>query len=202
MVGGAENASSLYFQNTNEICPYRYSSIRSVSEILTQVAAHHTAEPLPQQQLHPIIRLPKILLRNGWLLVKSSLIGTFVGILPGTGPTIAAWIAFGQSGREKAEVLGEEVATSRGVIAAESANNAVTGGALVPLLTLGIPGDTVTAVLIVALLIQGIDPGPFFIIEHADLFAQILIILLVASMMTLVIGLAARRVLPRDAPPQ
>jgi putative tricarboxylic transport membrane protein len=55
----------------------------------------------------------------------------------------------------------------------------------------------VTAVLIGALLIQGIDPGPFFIIEHGDLFAQILLILLVAALMTLVLGLGARRILPK-----
>ncbi|MCP5373477.1 MAG: tripartite tricarboxylate transporter permease [Hyphomicrobiales bacterium] len=169
----------------------------AVAEMLLQAAARQDAAALPPQQVLALARLPGILLRNGWLLLKSSLIGTFIGILPGTGPTIASWIAFGQSGRAKAEALGEEAAATRGVIAAESANNAVTGGALVPLLTLGIPGDTVTAVLIGALLIQGIDPGPFFIIEHGDLFAQILIILLVAALMTLVLGLGARRVLPR-----
>ena len=82
------------------------------------------------------------------------------------------------------------------MIAAETANNAVTGGALIPLLTLGIPGDTVTAVLIGALLIQGIDPGPFFIAEKSDLFVQILLILLIANLCILVIGLGTRRWLP------
>ena len=82
------------------------------------------------------------------------------------------------------------------MIAAETANNAVTGGALIPLLTLGIPGDTVTAVLIGALLIQGIDPGPFFIAEKSDLFVQILLILLFANVCILVIGLGTRRWLP------
>jgi putative tricarboxylic transport membrane protein len=168
----------------------------AVAELLLQAAAQQDATVLPQQQVHAIARLPGVMLRNGWLLLKSSLIGTFIGILPGTGPTIAAWIAYGQSGRKNAQAEDEEAAATRGVIAAESANNAVTGGALVPLLTLGIPGDTVTAVLIGALLIQGIDPGPFFIIEHGDLFAQILIILLVAALMTLVLGLGARRILP------
>ena len=169
----------------------------AVTEMLQQAAAQQDAAILPPQQRHPVLRLPGVALRHGWLLLKSSLIGTFIGILPGTGPTIAAWIAYGQSQRRKAAADGEDVAATRGVIAAESANNAVTGGALVPLLTLGIPGDTVTAVLIGALLIQGIDPGPFFIFEHGDLFAQILTILLVAALMTLVLGLGARRVLPK-----
>ncbi|WP_373090051.1 tripartite tricarboxylate transporter permease [Sneathiella sp.] len=170
----------------------------AVAEMLLQASSHLDASLLPKQQIHRILRLPGLMISHSWLLLKSSLIGTFIGILPGTGPTIAAWIAYGQSGRRKAEEAeGEEIAAVRGVIAAESANNAVTGGALVPLLTLGIPGDTVTAVLIGALLIQGIDPGPFFIIEHGDLFAQILIILLIAAVMTLVLGLGARRILPK-----
>lgn len=169
----------------------------AVTEMLMQAAANQEASVLPRQQIHAVARLPGLMLRHVWLLLRSSLTGTFIGILPGTGPTIAAWIAFGQSGRKKAEAESEEAAATRGIIAAESANNAVTGGALVPLLTLGIPGDTVTAVLIGALLIQGIDPGPFFIIEHGDLFAQILVILLVAAAMTLILGLGARRVLPK-----
>ncbi|MEQ8356194.1 MAG: tripartite tricarboxylate transporter permease [Kiloniellaceae bacterium] len=169
----------------------------AVAEMLLQASAEQGPADLPPQQRHPVLRLPGLALQHSWLLLKSSIIGTFIGILPGTGPTIAAWIAYGQSQRREAESSGEEYAASRGIIAAESANNAVTGGALVPLLTLGIPGDTVTAVLIGALLIQGIDPGPFFIFEHGDLFAQILTILLVAALMTLVLGLGARRILPK-----
>jgi putative tricarboxylic transport membrane protein len=167
----------------------------AVSEMLTQAAGRDVDATLPPQQHHPLSRLPGVMLRNRWLLLKGSLIGTFIGILPGTGPTIASWIAYSQVGRGN-DGEGDE-GSVEGLVAAESANNAVTGGALVPLLTLGIPGDTVTAVLIGALLIQGIDPGPFFIIEHADLFAQILLILLVAAVMILVLGLAVRRVFPK-----
>lgn len=185
----------------------------AVAEMLTQAADRQNANSLPQQQRQPVRRLPRLMLRHRWLLLRSSLIGTFIGILPGTGPTIASWIAYGQSGQkgakknrephkardkvQKEEEEEEEEEATRGIIAAEAANNAVTGGALVPLLTLGIPGDTVTAVLIGALLIQNIDPGPFFIVEHANLFAQILLVLMIAAAMTLVIGLAARRYLPK-----
>lgn len=173
----------------------------AVAEMLQQAAVSQDQTVLTQQRIHPVLRLPGIMLKNGWLLLRSSLTGTFIGVLPGTGPTIAAWIAYGQSGSNRHQPDDDseesEAGTVRGVIAAESANNAVTGGALVPLLTLGIPGDTVTAVLIGALLIQGIDPGPFFIFEHTDLFAQILVILLVAALMTMVLGLAARRALPK-----
>ena len=177
----------------------------AVAEIIAQAANSRTAPPLPPQHRQPVRALPRLLAGYRWLLLKSSLIGTFIGILPGTGPTIASWIAYGQSGaaeddaRQAQQAADTPRATDsalRGIAASESANNAVTGGALVPLLTLGIPGDTVTAVLIGALLIQGIDPGPFFIVEHPDLFAMILILLLLAGVLTVVIGLTARTVLP------
>lgn len=168
----------------------------AVSEMLVQAAHRSTAAELPAQQPNPLRTLAPLYLRNKWLTLKSALIGTCIGILPGTGPTIAAWISYGESVRSatSADQMGE--GSPRGVIAAETANNAVTGGALIPLLTLGIPGDTVTAVLIGALLIQGIDPGPFFIAEHANLFVQILLILLIANVFILVLGLGARRFLP------
>ncbi len=162
----------------------------AVGEMLSQAAKRSggDAAAVPRQAKFPLIQLPGLLGRNLGLLLRSAGLGTAIGVLPGTGPTIASWIAYGGIG-EKGD---RDV---RGVIASESANNAVTGGALVPLLTLGIPGDTVTAVLIGALLIQGIEPGPFFIVEHSHLFAQILMILLVSAAMILVLGLVARRAL-------
>lgn len=167
----------------------------AVAEMLQQASSKTGLGIAVAQTVHPIAKLPGIMMRHGWLLARSSITGTLIGILPGTGPTIASWIAYGQSG--SAQATDAEAGSIRGIIASESANNAVTGGALVPLLTLGIPGDTVTAVLIGALLIQGIDPGPFFIFENSDLFAQILVILFVAAGFTVIIGLAARRVLPK-----
>ena len=169
----------------------------AVAELLKQVAGSAAAAAPLAQQRSPLRGVIPAFLRNKLLVLRSALIGTFVGVLPGTGPTIAAWLSFGQSRQGGPESQADEASNVRGVIAAESANNAVVGGALVPLLTLGIPGDTVTAVLIGALLIQGIDPGPFFIVEHADLFAQILIILVVSMLLLLVLGLAARHLLPK-----
>ena len=169
----------------------------AVAELLKQVAGSTAAAAPLAQQRSPLRGVIPAFLRNKLLVLRSALIGTFVGVLPGTGPTIAAWLSFGQSRQGGPESQADEASNVRGVIAAESANNAVVGGALVPLLTLGIPGDTVTAVLIGALLIQGIDPGPFFIVEHADLFAQILIILVVSMLLLLVLGLAARHLLPK-----
>jgi putative tricarboxylic transport membrane protein len=165
----------------------------AITEVLAQAAGPAASIEQREQQRMRVRDLLPIYLRHKWLVVKSAVIGTGIGILPGTGPTIASWISYGEAARSDPAV---GKGAPGGVIAPETANNAVTGGALVPLLTLGIPGDSVTAVLIGALLIQGIDPGPFFIVEHGDLFALILLILLAANTLILVLGLGLRRYLP------
>lgn len=167
----------------------------AVTEIVVQAGSPAAAGTLPVQRSAGLRDLLPLYVKHKWLVIKSAAIGTAIGILPGTGPTIASWISYGEAARStRDEKLGQ--GSPAGVIAPEVANNAVTGGALVPLLTLGIPGDSVTAVLIGALLIQGIDPGPFFIVEHGDLFALILLILVLANTLMLVLGLGLRRYLP------
>ncbi len=168
----------------------------AVTELLAQCRPGAAGEVLPVQRRARLGAVLAEQARNGWLAVKSGAVGTFIGMLPGTGPTIAAWIAYGEAARTAHRRPGETKmgeGAPRGVIAPEVANNAVTGGALVPLLTLGIPGDTVTAVLIGALLIQGIDPGPFFIREQPVLFVEILLLLLGANLCLVAFGLAGRR---------
>lgn len=176
----------------------------ALTEIFGQAGVSKRGDVLPIQNRARLGAVFASLVRSRWLLLRSSMIGTAVGVLPGTGPTIASWLAYGEAvrggsragkGGTPAAAFGE--GAEEGVIAPEAANNAVTGGALVPLLTLGIPGDTVTAVLIGALLIQGIDPGPFFMTAQSGLFAQILVILLVANIAMLVMGLGLRRWLPK-----
>jgi len=168
----------------------------ALTEVLSQIAGHGGGDLLPVQRRFPVSRWLTPLRREGWLIGRSSLVGTLVGILPGTGPTIASWLAYGDMARGRRSDDESLERREAGVLACESANNAVTGGAMVPLLTFGIPGDTVTAVLVGALLIQGIDPGPFFITQQGPLFAQILVILLAANLLMAVVTLALRRRLP------
>ncbi|SBW00619.1 Membrane protein [uncultured delta proteobacterium] len=93
-------------------------------------------------------------------LFKSSMIGTFIGAVPGTGSTTSAFLAYNEARRSSPHPETFGTGELDGVAAAESANNAVTGAALIPLLTLGIPGDTVTAILLGALVMHGMYPGP------------------------------------------
>ncbi|HHU06850.1 MAG TPA: C4-dicarboxylate ABC transporter permease, partial [Clostridiaceae bacterium] len=93
-------------------------------------------------------------------MIRSTFIGTFVGALPGAGANVAAFVSYNTAKNlsKTPERFGQ--GAEEGIAASETANNAVTGGALIPMLTLGIPGDAVTAVLLSALTIQGLQPGP------------------------------------------
>ncbi|MGE5483705.1 MAG: tripartite tricarboxylate transporter permease [Ignavibacteriales bacterium] len=120
--------------------------------------------------------------------VRGSLIGTWVGILPGAGGTIAAYMAYGEARRSSKhpELYGTGIV--EGVAAPESANNAVSGGAMIPMLTLGIPGDAVTAVLLGALTIQGLQPGPMLFRDHVDVIYPIFAGMILANLIMFVVG--------------
>lgn len=116
-------------------------------------------------------------------LVRSSLIGVFIGMIPATGGNIAQILAYDQARRwsRHPETFGK--GNPQGIVAAESANNGVTGGALIPMLTLGIPGDSVTAVMLGGLMIHGLQPGPNLFREHASFVYGFLVMLLIANIM-------------------
>ena len=122
-------------------------------------------------------------------------IGTFIGILPGAGGPIAAFISYDYAKKscENGSAFGS--GTIEGVAAPEAANNAVTGGALIPMMTLGIPGDPVTAILIGALLVHGLAPGPLLFMEQADFAYTIIFSFFWANVFTFIIALSSLRLL-------
>lgn len=168
-----------------------------VAEMLNQGGTVLAAPQLPPQRPCRVSEVARDFLRNKWLVIKSMAIGAVIGVLPGTGPTIASWIAYGGAPLHKEGEPDLGQGAPRGIIAPEVANNAVTGGATIPLLTLGIPGDTVTAVLLGALMIQNVTPGPFFVLENGAMFSVIIVSLMLGNTFLLVAGLSLRRVLPR-----
>lgn len=129
------------------------------------------------------------------LTIRSSIVGVLVGALPGAGGDIAALLTYDQAKRtvKNPEVPFGEGAVE-GLVAPESANNAAIGGAFIPMLTLGIPGDAVTAVMIGALTIHGLRPGPNLMTTTPDLFYLIVSCLLIASVALLVFGLTGIRI--------
>lgn len=121
--------------------------------------------------------------------VRSGLIGVFTGIIPGTGGDTACWFAYNEAKRRAKD--GDEFGKGSiyGVAAPEAANNAVVGGALIPTITLGIPGSSTTAVLLGGLMIHGIMPGPSLMTEYAGVTYTLLWALLFATIIMFIEGI-------------
>lgn len=135
---------------------------------------------------------------NDWLLrkkslIKSSIIGTFIGVLPGTGAATASFIAYSEA--KRSGIFRDKLGSGEpeGLVASESSNNAVTGGALVPTLALGIPGDPVTAVLMSALIIQGIQPGVRLFVDYGDLMNSVFFALILCNIAMFLSGVFLAR---------
>jgi putative tricarboxylic transport membrane protein len=137
---------------------------------------------------------PLATLKSSWsTILRGSFIGSLIGAIPAAGSAIAVAVAYAQEVRfaKTPEQFGK--GAPAGIMAPESANNACVGGALIPMMTLGIPGDTMTAVLIGALLLHGMRPGPLLFSENPDFVGIVYASLLVAIIMTVIVGLLAAR---------
>jgi TctA family transporter len=132
--------------------------------------------------------LGKILNRNKRLIAQSSVIGTLIGALPGAGADIAAWVSYGLAKRtsKKPDDFGN--GSEEGVIAPTSANNAAIGGTWIPALVFGIPGDTITAIVLGAMMMYGLKPGPLVFEGERFLVNQIFSVGLVSQVFLLVLG--------------
>lgn len=163
-----------------------------VSEALVQLHQRHVA-PV-KQDVARIIPSWSLVRRYLPLSLRSSVTGVVIGALPGTGGDIAALMAYDQAKRtvkNPSRPFGE--GAYEGVVAPEAANNAAVGGAYIPMLTLGIPGDAVTAVIIGALYIHGLKPGPMMLIETPHLFWFTVGNLVLANLFLLAFGLVGIR---------
>jgi putative tricarboxylic transport membrane protein len=124
-----------------------------------------------------------------WVMIRSSISGFLVGVLPGAGATIASFLAYTTEQRlvDREGTFGK--GDIRGVAAPESANNASVSGALIPLLTLGVPGSGTTAVMLGALLALNLAPGPLFISRNPDLFWGLIASMYIGNVMLLILNL-------------
>ena len=122
-------------------------------------------------------------------IVRGSVLGFFLGILPGGGSVISSFAAYGLEKRISKEPEKFGKGAIQGVAGPEAANNSATAGAFVPLFTLGIPANVVMALLFGALIIHGMQPGPFFIKQHADVFWGVISSMYVGNIMLLVLNL-------------
>jgi putative tricarboxylic transport membrane protein len=123
--------------------------------------------------------------RNWPTLIKSPIIGTIVGALPGAGATIAAFLAYGEAARSSKHPEKFGNGAVEGLMAAESANNASTGGSMTTLLALGIPGSNTTAMMIAAFMIHGLQPGPLLLSQRPDIVYGIFVAMFMANLFLL-----------------
>ena len=160
----------------------------AISELLVQSKkAHVVVEVITLKA----VKLPtKEDYKKIWrTIARSSGIGTFIGILPAEGATVASMIGYSEARRwsKNKEEFGK--GAIEGIAGAEAANNAATGGAMVPTMVLGIPGSGTTAIILVGLMVHGLRPGPYLFTEQVTTVYQIFGAMLVANLLFLAMGL-------------
>ena len=119
--------------------------------------------------------------RNWWLVIRSAVIGTYVGIIPGLGGSVTDWIAYGHAVQSTKKDPKFGKGDIRGVIAPETANNAMRGGGLIPTIVFGIPGTTGYAILLGGMLIHGLRPGPAMLTTELPLSFSMVWMIIIAN---------------------
>lgn len=162
----------------------------AISQVLRNAAADETAQDAINPQVGSRFSSVIACLKQGLNLVRSSIIGTFVGILPGVGANIGSVVAYSTAKNfsKSPEEFGN--GSAEGIVASESANNASVGGALIPLFAMGIPGSVIDAILLGALTIHGLQPGPLLIEQNPEMFGRVMVALLLANIVMCVLMLA------------
>lgn len=162
-------------------------AIFGVSEAMLQL--RHNVTPV-KQEIDKIIPSRKVVIKHMPLALRSGALGVFIGALPGTGGDIASLIAYDQAKRtvkNPSRPFGQ--GAIEGLIAPEASASACIGGAFIPMMTLGIPGDSVTAIMIGAMIIHGVRPGPLLMQEQPEIFFTMLGCLLIAVIFLYIFGM-------------
>ena len=134
------------------------------------------------------------IVRNKWLVLRSSLLGTLVGALPGAGADIAAWFSYGVEKKLSREMDKFGTGHVPGVIAPTSANNAAVAGAWIPALVFGIPGDSITALVLGAMIMYNLRPGPMIFTESTELIRGIFAVAYISQLLLIPIGYIGIRI--------
>jgi putative tricarboxylic transport membrane protein len=165
----------------------------AISEIMryATTTAYGIRRAPDQLMTNPFKEVPQILGKYKLNLLRGSGLGAIIGVLPGAGADMAAWIAYGTSKKFSKEREKFGNGHVEGLIDASAANNAGLSGAWVPALVFGIPGDSITAIAIGVLYMKGLNPGPTIFYENAELLNAVFIIFFVANLILLPLGLVA-----------
>ena len=128
-----------------------------------------------------------------WTILRSGILGTFIGAIPGVGEDIAAWVSYDITKRSSKHPEEFGNGSIEGLISAEAGNNACVAGAMIPVLSLAIPGSAPAAVLLAAMFIHGVRPGPLIMIESPKFVYEVVVMVLLASAAMLILGLSMVR---------
>ncbi|HEX7861618.1 MAG TPA: tripartite tricarboxylate transporter permease [Verrucomicrobiae bacterium] len=161
-----------------------------LSEVLRNIVQPQTFEKAAKvvEQIPSAVKLWLTVWKHKFLVLRSSVLGTLVGALPGAGADIAAWAAYGLAQRTSKEGEKFGKGAMEGVIAPTSANNAAVGGAWIPALVFGIPGDAVTAIVLGAMIMYDIKPGPLIFQESPQKMHDLFSIALITQFLLLICG--------------
>jgi len=186
-VGMAETAAvprytfgSLYLMDELPLIPV-VLGLFAIPELMELATRNVSISRVEQQDDGGILEGVKDACTHWWLAIKCALIGTYIGMLPGLGGSIVDWVAYGyvvQSSKDKSMFGKGDI---RGVIAPEAANNALKGGSLFPTLAIGIPGSVGTAILLNALMVHGLRPGPLMLTKHLDISLSLVWMIAIAN---------------------
>jgi len=166
----------------------------AISEVLRFIAAPHKQESIPQQPIKNVFRgIGGIISTYKLNVMRGGVIGAVVGILPGAGSDIAAWIAYAMSKRFSKNRDKFGTGHVEGLVDAGTANNAGLAGAWVPALVFGIPGDSITAIVIGVLYMKGMNPGPTVFMQQPELIHAVFIVFFLANLALIPLGFIAIR---------
>ena len=146
-----------------------------------------------------VVKLPSVkeFVKMKGTIIRSSCLGTFIGILPAEGATVAALMGYNEAKRFSKNKEEFGTGAPEGIVGPEAANNAATGGAMVPTLALGIPGSATTALILAALIMHGFRPGPYLVRETPHIVYAIFGAMIIANFMFLIIGLSGAKLFSR-----
>lgn len=183
-----------YFDNPNLLSGFNYIVVMiglfGFSEVLQHLFKPSAQETAPtisakgavaQFYVRPVL----LMLKEKWLVLRSSLTGILVGFLPGAGADIGAWVACSFQKMQQKQATESEEEMEKVVLAGTSSNNAAVASAWIPALSLGLPGDTITAIVLGVFLMKGITPGPLLFEQQPDLLWSLYLTFLIANLVLL-----------------
>jgi TctA family transporter len=164
----------------------------AVSELLRGAVSMKGSATMVQQQVGNMLAGVGAVWRKYWKnFFRGSILGTVIGALPGAGADIAAWVSYAVSKKLSKEPEKFGTGHIEGIVDATSANNSALGGAWIPALVFGIPGDSITAIVIGVLYMKGMNPGPSVFLQTPELIYAVFIIFILANILMFPLGWAA-----------